>query len=158
MIRSFIALELKDKETIDNITSFASRLKQNQPQLKLVEPENLHLTVKFIGNISENIAPKIYNILKKEVNETYFQGKTFKYYLRGVGQFNRFSVLWVKLVGDIQFLQNIKESVENFLFEKLKIDRDKRAQFKPHLTIGRLRKEKINYKTFDILKKIINEN
>lgn len=56
MIRSFIALELKDKETIDNITSFASRLKQNQPQLKLVEPENLHLTVKFIGNISENIA------------------------------------------------------------------------------------------------------
>jgi 2'-5' RNA ligase len=158
MIRSFIALELRDKETIENITAFASRLKQNQPKLKLVEPENLHMTVKFLGNIPETIAAKIYNILEKEVNETHFQDKTFKYYLRGVGQFNRFSVLWIKLVGDIHFLQSIKDSVENLLFEKLKIDKDKRTQFKPHLTIGRLKKEKINYKTFDILKKIINEN
>jgi len=158
MIRSFIALELRDKETIENITAFASRLRQNQPKLKLVKPENLHMTVKFLGNIPEAIAPKIYNILQKEINETHFQGKKFKYYLRGVGQFNRFSVLWVKLVGEIQFLQKIKDSVENLLFEKLKIDRDNRTQFKPHLTIGRLKKGKINYKTFDALKKIINEN
>lgn len=158
MIRSFIALELRDKETIENITAFAYRLKQNQPKLKLVEPKNLHMTVKFLGNIPETKAPKIYNILEKEINETHFQGKTFKYYLRGVGQFNKFSVLWVKLVGDIQFLQNIKDSIENLLFEKLKIDRDNRTQFKPHLTIGRLKRGKIDYKTFDTLKKIINEN
>jgi 2'-5' RNA ligase len=30
--------------------------------------------------------------------------------------------------------------------------------FKPHLTIGRLRRDKVNYKTFDVLKKLINEN
>ena len=44
------------------------------------------------------------------------------------------------------------------LFEKLKIERDKRTKFKPHLTIGRLKKGKINYKTFDTLKNLINEN
>ncbi len=158
MIRSFIALELKDKQTIENITTFTSRLKKNQPKLKIVEPINLHMTVKFLGNISENLAPKIYNILQKEVNESYFHEKTFTYYLKGVGQFNRFSVLWVKLIGDIQFLQNIKDTVEDLLFERLKIDRDKRTQFKPHLTIGRLRKGRINYKTFDSFKKIIEEN
>ena len=158
MIRTFIAIELSDKETIENITAFTSRLRQNQPKLKLVEPENLHMTVKFLGNIPETMAPKVYNILQKEVNETYFQGKSFKYSLKGVGQFNKFSVLWVKLVGDIQFLQNVKDSVENLLYERLKIDRDKRAQFKPHLTIGRLRRDKINYNTFDTLKKLINEN
>ena len=158
MIRSFIAIELEDKETIENITTIASRLKHNQPKLKLVEPANLHMTVKFLGNIPEIVAPKIYNILQKEVNEPYFQGKTFTYYLKGVGQFNRFSVLWVKLVGGIQFLQTIKDSVEDLLFERLKIDRDKRTQFKPHLTIGRLKKGRINYKTFDSFKKIIEEN
>ncbi|MHA1932140.1 MAG: RNA 2',3'-cyclic phosphodiesterase [Promethearchaeota archaeon] len=158
MIRSFIALELKENNTIENITSFTSRLKKNQPNLKLVKPENLHMTVKFLGNISESSAPKIYEILKTEINEELFQGKEFKYYLRGVGQFRKFSVLWVKLVGDIPFLQNIKDSVEDLLNLKLNIDRDKRVQFKPHLTIGRLRKEKINFKTFEIFKKLISEN
>jgi len=158
MIRSFIALELTEKSTIENIVSFTSRLKKNQPNLKLVKPENLHMTVKFLGNISESLAPKIYEILKIEINEKFFQGKEFKYYLKGVGQFRKFSVLWVKLVGDISFIQTIKNSVEDLLHLKLKVERDKRTQFKPHLTIGRLKKEKINFKTFDNLKKLINEN
>jgi 2'-5' RNA ligase len=158
MIRSFIALELKDKNTIERIELFSSRLKQNQPKLKLVKPENLHMTVKFLGNIPETLAPKIYAILNDDINEKIFQGKKFRYYLKGVGQFNKFSVLWIKLIGDIAILQEIQDSVENLLYERLGIDYDKRQQFKPHLTIGRLRKERINYKTFDTFKKIINEN
>ena len=158
MIRSFLALELKDEETINNIISFSSRLKKNQPKLKLVSPENLHMTVKFLGNIPETLAPKIYTIIQEKINNELFQGKTFNYYLKGVGQFNRYSVLWIKLTGDIPFLQKIKDSIENLLFENLKIEHDKRQQFKPHLTIGRLRRERINYKTFDTLKKLINEN
>ena len=158
MIRSFIALELKDKNTLERIESFSSRLMQNQSKLKLVKSENLHMTVKFLGNIPESLAPKIYAILKDEINSKIFQGKKHKYILKGVGQFNKFSVLWIKLIGDINLLQEIKNKVENLLYERLKIDLDKRQQFKPHLTIGRLRKERINHKNFDIFKKIINEN
>ena len=65
MIRAFLAIELKDNLTIDKIISFSARLKQNQPKLKIVAPENLHMTVKFLGNISESLASKIYAILKK---------------------------------------------------------------------------------------------
>ncbi|MHA2183995.1 MAG: 2'-5' RNA ligase family protein, partial [Promethearchaeota archaeon] len=68
MIRSFIAIELKDKKTIENITYYSSRLKQNQQKIKLVKPENLHLTVKFLGNISEPVAPKIYTIIQNNIN------------------------------------------------------------------------------------------
>ena len=139
-----------------NFAPKTSVLKKNQPQLKVVEPKNLHMTVKFLGNISESMAPKIFNILK-EINDTLFQGKVFEYKLKGVGQFNQYSVLWIKLIGDIQFLQNIKNNVENLLNEKLKIERDKRTKFKPHLTIGRLKKNKIDYKTFNNFKKIISE-
>ncbi|MFW9823058.1 MAG: 2'-5' RNA ligase family protein, partial [Candidatus Thorarchaeota archaeon] len=94
MIRSFIALELKDQDTIENIITFASRLKKNQPSLKIVKPENLHMTIKFLGNISESLAPNIYEILKNEINIKHFQGEEFRYFLKGVGQFNRFSVIW----------------------------------------------------------------
>ena len=70
MIRTFIALELKNEETLDQIKSFSSRLKQNQPNIKLVKPENLHLTIKFLGDIEETLAPRIYEILNKEINQT----------------------------------------------------------------------------------------
>jgi len=158
MIRSFIAIELEDKGTIEKIISFSQRIKQNQSKIKLVEPKNLHITMKFLGNIPEALVPKIYAILQEEINEKLFQGISLKYLLKGVGQFNRFSVLWIKLVGDIQFLQRVKDSIEDFLHTKLKIERDRRTKFKPHLTIGRLKKDRINYKTFDVLKKLINEN
>lgn len=158
MIRAFIAIELKEKETLEKIQSFSIRLQQNQPKLKLVEPENLHMTVKFLGDISESIAPEIYKLLNEEINEKIFEGKTLNYFLKGAGQFNRFSVIWLKLIGDIPFLQKVKNEVETLLDEKLRIARDKRREFKPHLTIGRLKKDKINYKNFDIFQKLINEN
>ena len=158
MIRSFIAIELKDQETIKNLISYTNRLKQNQDKMKAVEPENLHMTIKFLGNIDESLVPKIYNILNQEVNQKMFQGKNREYLLKGVGQFNKFSVIWTKLNGEIHFLQNIKDKTDELLYNGLKIERDKRTEFTPHLTIGRLKNNKINYKTFDTFKKLINEN
>lgn len=158
MIRSFIAIEVKGSETINNIKSFTSRLEKNQSRIKLVEPENIHMTIKFLGDIHESTAPKIYKILKEEVNEKLFADKEYEYSLKGAGQFNQFSVLWVKLEGNISFLQNIKDIVEMELNQKLKIPKDKRQKFKPHITIARLRSNKIDYKTFDIFKKLINES
>ena len=158
MIRSFIAFELMDRETIDNIVSFGSRLKQNQQKIKLVSPENLHVTLKFFGNITETLAPKIYKIISEEINEKLIYGKRLEYSLKGAGQFNRYSVIWIKIIGDIEFLQHVKSTTEDLLFNELGIDRDKRKEFKPHLTIARLKKERINYKNFETFKKIINEN
>jgi 2'-5' RNA ligase len=158
MIRTFIAIELNDISTIENITSFSSRLKQNQQKIKLVKPENLHLTVKFLGNISETLAPRIYTILRDNINYELFQGKSLNYHLKGVGQFNKYSVLWIKLIGDMEFLQQIKDSVEKLLYDELNLPYDKRKQFKPHLTIGRLRKERINYKSFEAFKRLMNDN
>jgi len=158
MIRTFIALELKDKETLEKIESFGNRLKSNQSNLKLVEPQNLHMTVKFLGNIEEPLAPKIYNILKDEINDKLFQNKTYEFKLKGTGQFRKYSVLWIKLEGDIQFLQKIKDNIEALLNQKLKIEKDKRTKFTPHLTIGRLKPNKINYKNFESFKKLIYEH
>lgn len=158
MIRTFLAFELKDDDTIKNIQNFLNRLQQNQSKLKAVEPENLHLTVKFLGNIAEEKAPEIYHLIKSEVNEKLFKSEDYKYQLRGVGQFNKYSVIWVKLIGNIEFLQKVQDVTENLLFDHFKIEKEKRQEFKPHLTIARLKKDRINYKTFDGLKTLINQN
>ncbi len=158
MIRAFIAMELKNQTTIEKIVKFTQRLKQNQEKLKAVESQNLHLTVKFLGNIKEDLAPQIYTVIQEDINRLMFKGKTFKYILKGVGQFHRFSVVWINLLGDIAFLQNVKNTLEQNLNQNLAIPKDKRQEFRPHLTVARLNKKRINYKTFDVFKKIINEN
>jgi RNA 2',3'-cyclic 3'-phosphodiesterase len=158
MIRAFIAIDLKNQETIENISKFTHRLKLNQAKLKIVEPENLHLTVKFLGNIKENLASQIFKCVQEEINAPMFEGRTIKYLLKGVGQFHKFSVIWVTLLGDIAFLQNIKNKLEEYLYQILKIPKDKRQDFKPHLTIARLNKKHIDFKTFDVFKKLVNES
>ncbi len=157
MIRTFIAFELKNQDTIDKIKAFCTRLKQNQPNIKLVELENVHLTMKFLGNIEESTAPKIYKILKESINEKLIQGKTLEYKLKSVGQFKQFSVVWIRIDGDVSFFQTIKDTIEDLLKKQLKIERDNHPEFEPHLTIGRLKHEKINHRTFDSFKNLIRD-
>jgi len=158
MIRTFIAIDLDDKETKEKIISFSNRLITHQPRMKQVESKNLHMTVKFLGDIHESTAPKIYEILKEEINKELFKGKEFQFQLKGAGQFNRYSVIWIKLVGETEILQKAKDKVENLLYTKLKIAKDKRTKFKPHLTIGRLRFNKVDQSNFEKFKKVINDN
>ncbi|MBD3340902.1 MAG: RNA 2',3'-cyclic phosphodiesterase [Candidatus Lokiarchaeota archaeon] len=158
MIRSFIAFDLEDKDTKENIQKFTNRLKQNQPRIKLVEPENLHITVKFLGDIPDHMAPKIYKILQEKVNDEYFKDNFYKYELRGVGEFRKYSVIWISMQGDTQVLQEIKDIIEFELKKELGIKKDKRKKLTPHLTIARLKSKRIDYNTFSSFKNLINKN
>lgn len=157
-IRTFIAFELKDKKTLENLTEFSNQLKRNQTKIKTVEPENYHITIKFLGNIEESQAKLIFQLITKNINNKYFKDGKKIYFLRGVGQFRGYSTIWVNFIGDIPFLQNLKDDLEDLLKKQLNIERDKRKIFKPHLTIGRLKSNRINYKNFDDFKRLINQS
>ncbi|MBD3193563.1 MAG: RNA 2',3'-cyclic phosphodiesterase [Candidatus Lokiarchaeota archaeon] len=158
MIRSFIAFELQNQEAIQNITEFTDRLKKNQSRIKPIEPENIHLTVKFLGNINESIAPKIYKIMNSKINQKLLKNQSYHYKLKGVGNFRNYSIIWIPLRGDIEFLQQVKDTIEESLNRELKIRKDKRRKFKPHITIARLKKKRIDYNTFDSFKALIKSN
>lgn len=156
MIRTFIAIELNNENSLELISSVTDRLKKNQKKLKVVEPKNLHLTVKFLGNVAESEAPLIYQVVER-VNEKVFNKKSVQFHLKGIGQFNKYSVIWVKLLGDVKFLQDIKKNLEDALYNELKTPKDTRASFKPHLTIARLKKDKIDYKNLNAFKNLLEE-
>ncbi len=158
MIRTFIAFKLNNEETLSEIREFTNRLNQNQKRIKIIKPENIHLTVKFIGNIKESMAPKIYDILEREINKKILHGDKHIYLLKGVGNFRNYEIIWIGMEGDIELLQKIKDTVEEKLDEHLKIKKDKRLKFKPHITIARLKKDRRDYTSFDSFKTFINEN
>ena len=54
--RGFIAIDI---ECSSSLLGFINDLKKVPAQLKMVEPENIHLTLKFLGDTKEEIIPDI---------------------------------------------------------------------------------------------------
>ncbi len=66
-IRTFIAFELPEK-TVSSIRKVQEGLKDFKFKVRWVKPENIHLTLKFLGNIHvseiENIKSAIFEAVK----------------------------------------------------------------------------------------------
>ncbi len=133
-LRSFIAIELP--ETVKKaLAEFQQELGKCGADIRWGRPENIHLTLKFLGNIEEDKA----DIIAEKIKRTCKGHSGFKIGILGTGVFpNKRSprVLWagIDLNDDIMTLQNgIEEAMASLGFE-----REKR-RFSPHLTLGRFR-------------------
>ena len=63
-IRSFIAFDIEDPQIIRNIENVQSMILRTGADLKLVKPQNIHITIRFLGNILPSQIDKIYNEMK----------------------------------------------------------------------------------------------
>jgi RNA 2',3'-cyclic 3'-phosphodiesterase len=52
-MRAFVALEVPDQSVLDSLVAFQRQLAGSGADLKVVERENLHFTIKFLGEITE---------------------------------------------------------------------------------------------------------
>lgn len=133
MIRAFIAFDL-DHHVIDNVCNVIEILKSRLPAVRWLPKDNLHLTLKFLGNIEESQVKPIGATLGDELK--LFSPCTVN--AKGLGifpDFRRPKILWVGLAGDQ--LAQIAARIESALMP-LGFVPEKR-DFTPHLTIGRWR-------------------
>ena len=63
MIRAFIAVRI-DSKTLENISAVTSQLKRRLPGVRWVAKENIHLTLKFFGQIDETQIEPISQMLE----------------------------------------------------------------------------------------------
>jgi len=143
-MRTFISLKLSD-EAIQEIKKIQKELKNfGLFEGKLTEEENLHLTLKFLGEIDEKKVEEIRNRLRKvKING-------FKVKLGDVGVFSQsfIRIIWIKLEGEAIFeLQKQIDEVLDGLFEK-------EFRFMGHITIARIKKVKDKSKFLGFLKKL----
>ncbi len=127
-IRSFICIDLPD-EIIKEVARVQSLLEKQKFTGKLTELENLHLTLKFLGEIDEI---KL-NQVKERLSKIKFQPLSLK--LDKAGNFNYKGspkIVWIKIAGDaFNFQKQVDESLEN-LFPK-------EERFMSHLTVARIK-------------------
>jgi 2'-5' RNA ligase len=135
-IRSFIAIELPD-ELKSELTRLEARLKSdNQPGVKWVNPDSIHLTLKFLGNIAADRTGEITRAIENAV-----QGiSPFHLEVKELGVFpnlRRVQVAWVGISGEVDKLSQLQKRIETAL-TPLGFAPETRA-FTPHLTLARLR-------------------
>jgi 2'-5' RNA ligase len=129
MIRTFIAVDLPDS-FIETIAEIQQELKGN---IKLVDPKQVHITMKFLGDVPEKKIPKIEDALSS-INSEPFTAK-----VHGVGAFPKPSYARVIYIGadPAETFTELYAEVESAL-TPLGFKREKR-QFTPHATLARVK-------------------
>ncbi len=132
--RLFIAVELPD-EVRRTLAGVVCDLSRAAADVKWSRPENLHLTLKFLGDTAEEEVPN----LSRQLDVAAGAGRPCTATLGGLGAFpdlRRPRVLWVGLEepsGELAALQKRVEEATRYLVEP-----DPRG-FESHLTLGRMR-------------------
>jgi len=135
-VRSFIAVNL-NPEIKEYLTYLQVSLNVPETKIKWVEKNNLHLTMKFLGNISSEQTERL-KIILKEITSRY---SPFIIKLSSnIGIFPTYKmprIIWVGIKEGVNQLEELYNSIENDLSNKGFSREDK--YFSGHITIGRVK-------------------
>ena len=152
-IRSFVSIDIEDPAILSPVTSVTSSLMGLGGDLKPVERENIHLTLKFLGNISQAKLEQV----KSALGRVRFHPFTIE--IKGAGAFpntNRINVIWVGIGEGWTEVQKIYEQTEKLFFE-LGFPRENR-NFTPHITIARVKSAKNRHEMAEFLGRLSEKN
>ncbi len=134
-LRAFIAIEMPGLVG-EAVRKSQEALRHNGIHLRWVRPGNVHLTLRFLGDISASNIPMIREAMEKSV----CRKEPFSLSISGMGVFpglKRPRVIWLGLQGELDLLDELYRNLSMCLEEK-GIPLEKRS-FKGHLTIGRVK-------------------
>lgn len=136
LLRAFIAIELP-KQLQDTLEKQIARLRQplGNDLVRWIPTQNMHLTLKFIGNIAASHV----EFLKQLIAQTADFHSPFDLQISGIGSFpnsKRARILWAGIHAPPE-LASLQKSLEAGA-SRLGYEQEERP-FSPHLTLGRVR-------------------
>lgn len=136
-IRLFVAIELPKSVKVVLLAA-ASQVAQRLPggAVRWVQPEQLHLTLRFLGDTAVTQLPT----LQDQLSQLTARHPGFQLRLDGLGAFpnrKRPRVVWAGLAGEMAVLQAMQAELEDRVV-KLGWTREERP-FSPHITLGRVK-------------------
>jgi len=135
-IRTFIAIDVGD-DVRDRAADLARRLQVAGADVKWVDTDNMHLTLKFLGDIPDRETAEVC----RAVSEAAQAHSPFNISLRGAGAFPnaaRPRTVWMGVERGVAELESFQTGIEKAL-AKLGYRKEAR-RFHPHLTLGRVRR------------------
>ena len=133
-IRSFISIDVEDEGVLRGLTGVQSALVKTGADLKLVKPENIHLTLRFLGEIPVVLVDEIFKVMQSAVRPP------FEMEVKGLGAFpsvTRPRVIWAGVSDGAEAVVEIHRKIEAGLKRLGFRPEDKR--FTAHITIARVK-------------------
>jgi len=129
LTRAFICIEFPDEviKEVARVQELAGKIKFTG---KMTELENLHLTLKFLGEIDDSMLEEV----RKKLNEIKFDvfeaklGKIGIFHLKGKPR-----IVWIKVEG--KEIYELQKKIDDALKDLFK----KEERFMSHLTIARIK-------------------
>ena len=152
-LRTFIAVDL-GKAIRDRCVALQETLARAGAECKWVEPENLHVTLLFLGEVEDRDVPA----LCKAVAEVCARQAAFGVSVESAGCFpnpRRPRVVWVGVGEGAPELVALHDALEPPLLA-LGCYRREERRYTPHITLGRVRSERAGGPLADALKKYAN--
>jgi 2'-5' RNA ligase len=137
-IRTFIAVGI-DKTIRDHAVTLQETLGRSGADVKWVEPENLHVTLLFLGEVDDRELPAVCRV----VADVAAGLAPFEMSVEGAGAFpnaRRPKTLWVGVGEGLEELVTLHDALEPPLLD-LGCYRREERQYTPHLTLGRVKGE-----------------
>jgi len=135
LMRLFVGIQLSEPVKM-SLCSLCRELKKEAPKIKWVKEDNIHITLKFLGETGKK--DQVIAALKESVKVPGFSLK-----FAGLGKFGRgldLRILWagISACGEMDSLFNqIETALEPLGFPK------ETRRFSPHITLGRNRHGRI---------------
>jgi 2'-5' RNA ligase len=138
-IRTFIAVELEQAQH-RALEQLQARLKRERASsvVRWVAPDNIHLTVKFLGDVDPAMMPA----LNQSLGGVCAAAAPFELRLAGAGAFpntRRPNVIWVGIDGAVAQATELADKIDQAC-HALGFSLEERP-FSPHLTLGRVKRE-----------------
>lgn len=134
-VRAFVAVELSE-EVRENAGRIADQLQQAGQGVKWVAPENMHLTLKFLGNVPEELLPRVSDALTDSTRNF----GPIELTVGGVGSFppkGKPRVIWLGVSGQTKRLTQVAGLIDTAL-ETVGFTPENRP-YSAHLTLGRIK-------------------
>ncbi len=133
--RLFFAIDLPE-QVISNAERLISGFDISPSHVRWVRFSNLHITLKFLGDVNVEMIPAIANCARKAA----IKSEPLKLTIQGMGLFpnmHKPQIVWFGVGGENHKLSMLEAELSEHL-ELLGIPGDERP-FKAHLTIGRVK-------------------
>jgi len=134
MIRSFIAFDLNNEPMLQRFREVQDKLVKTGADLKLVEPRNIHITMRFLGDIRLTMVDSVHEAMKK------VSFSVFNCEVQGLGVFPDLRyprVVWAGIRKGADELKSVFNQLEPNL-RQLGFRPDPKG-FSPHLTLARVK-------------------
>lgn len=134
-VRCFVAVDIEDRELLEAFEKAQAVFKSTGADLKGVETGNIHITLRFLGDVPDSEVERVGDVIRR------LEFEPFSLDVNGVGVFpslSRPSVVWAGLEGErLPEMLRLYTELENGL-KKLGFEPERRG-FEPHLTLCRVR-------------------